>query len=90
LDFLLKVAAALDMEWDMKPLRREPVAMESIYELRLYDQILMTFVLETRGIEGLIAETFTADESQKSLFPFDLALTGEGVVKWLERWHRTR
>jgi hypothetical protein len=33
----------------------------------------------------LVAEILTAAETQKRLFPLDLELTGEGVVKWLER-----
>jgi transcriptional regulator with XRE-family HTH domain len=49
LDFLLRVAATLDMELDIKPLRMGSFIMENIYELRLYDQILMTFAFETRA-----------------------------------------
>ena len=56
-----------------------------LYELRLYDEKLLTFRLEERGIEGLVAEILIINEQQKKLFPLDLILTGEGIIKWLER-----
>jgi len=59
--------------------------MENTYELRLYDTPLLTFTLAKRGIEGLIAKILTVDEQQKKLFPLDLPLTGEGIVRWLEQ-----
>ena len=59
--------------------------MENVYELRLYDIPLLTFTLEHRGIEGLVADVLKVTEKQKKLFPLDLELTGEGIVKWLGR-----
>ena len=44
----------------------------------------MTVTLEEQGIAGLVAEIIEMDEGQKKLFPLDLTLTGEGIVKWLE------
>lgn len=85
LDFLLRVAAALDMELDMKPLGKEFPIMENVYEIRLYDTPLLVFSLVSRGIEGLVAEILTVDEKQKELLPLDLTLNNEGVLKWLER-----
>ena len=58
--------------------------MENTYELRLYDTPLLTFTLEERGIEGLVAEIITVNEDKHKLFPLELTLTGKGVVKWLE------
>ncbi len=83
LDFLLRVAAVLDMELGMKP-SDNMVVTDVTYELRLYDKQLITFTLEERGIAGLVAEILTIDERQKKLFPLDLELTGEGVVRWLQ------
>jgi len=85
LDFLLRVAAALDMELDLKPYKKESsMYKDNAYELRLYDTALITFTLDERGIEGLVSEIIEVNNEKRKLFPLDLTLTGEGVVKWLE------
>ena len=85
LDLLLRVAAALDMELDLKPYKKEsPLYKDNTYELRLYDKTLIIFTLEERGIEGLVSEIISINEEKQKLFPLDLTLTGEGIVKWLE------
>lgn len=84
LDFLLRVAAVLDMELDLKPYRKQLTVTDNTYELRLYDMALMTFTLEERGLEGLVADILSTNEQQQKLFPLDLTLTGEGIVRWLE------
>lgn len=84
LDFLLKVAAALDVELDVKPLRRDKApATENIYEIRLYNTPLLIFTLEEKGIEGLAAEIISVNEEQKTLLPLDLPLTNKGIPDWL-------
>ena len=55
------------------------------YELRLYDDILLTFSAQERGLAGLTAEILSINEDKKHLLPIDLELTNEGIVKWLER-----
>lgn len=84
LDFLLRVAAALDMELDLKSPKKEVAVMNDVYEIRLYDTTLMTFSLESRGIEGLVTEILTVDEAHKKQLPLDLTLDNTGVLKWLE------
>ena len=85
LDFLLRVASALDMQLDIKPYeKKQPGYMENTYELRLYDSPLIAFTLEGRGIEGLVAEIISVNEDKQKLFPLELTLSSEGVVKWLE------
>ena len=59
--------------------------MEKVYSLRLYDETLLTFTLEERGLEGLQATILHSETAKQKLFPLDLELTNEGVVKWLER-----
>ena len=59
--------------------------MENRYNLRLYDENLITFSLETKGLEGLSAQIFSVNTGKKHLFPLDLVLTGEGIVSWLEK-----
>ena len=63
---------------------RGDIAMDK-YSLRLYDEELLTFSLSDRGLEGMKAEILTVNEARKAVFPLDLILTDEGVMKWLER-----
>ncbi|MCL2853582.1 MAG: hypothetical protein FWE20_11250 [Defluviitaleaceae bacterium] len=58
--------------------------MASKYELRLYDTTLLTFEL-TSGELGGYAANITSIAELRKLFPLDLELTGDGVMKWLER-----
>jgi transcriptional regulator with XRE-family HTH domain len=85
LDFLLRVASVLDMEIDVKPLIKEEAVQDSnIYELRLYDEVLLTFILEEKGIEGLMVGILSSNEKRKHLLPLDLTLTDDGILKWLQ------
>ena len=59
--------------------------MENTYNLRIYDETLMTFSLVTKGLEGLKAEILDLNAEKRSLFPLDLELTEEGIVSWLEK-----
>ncbi len=58
---------------------------KSIYSLRIYDTELIKFIMEKRGLEGLVAEIVTVNEEYRHLLPLDMESTGEGVIKWLER-----
>ena len=52
LDMLIKISEALGKDVDMLlEERREP--MNKCYSLRLYDDELLTFTLEEKGLEGL-------------------------------------
>ena len=59
--------------------------MEKGYVLRLYDTDLLSFTLSERGIEGLKAQIHSVNEEARALFPLDLELTDDGLVKWLQR-----
>jgi len=59
--------------------------MEKGYVLRLYDTDLLSFSLSEQGIEGLKAQIHGVNEEARALFPLDLELTDEGLVKWLQR-----
>ena len=59
--------------------------MEKGYVLRLYDTDLLAFSLSEQGIEGLKAQIHSVNEEARALFPLDLELTDEGLVKWLQR-----
>ena len=84
LDMVLKIAEALGMTASLTLENRED-AMSNVYSLRIYDTELIRFVLEKRGLEGLVAEIVSVQEEHAHLMPLDLELTGEGVIKWLER-----
>ena len=38
--------------------------MNNVYHVKLYDDILLTFSLEAKGMEGLTAEIHFIDESK--------------------------
>lgn len=55
------------------------------YELRIYNDTLIIFSLEKRGLEGLSADIISIADDKKQLFPLDLTLTPQGILKWLEK-----
>lgn len=57
----------------------------NIYSLRLYDEDLITFSLAEKGIEGLQVLILNVNTQLNELFPLDLELTENGILKWLER-----
>ena len=57
----------------------------SAYELRLYDETLMSFTLEEKGIEGLVVNINSVNRKKEHLLPLDLTLTESGVIKWLQK-----
>lgn len=84
LDMVLKIAAAMGMTASLL-LEDKEETMSNVYSLRIYDTELMRFTLEKRGLEGLVAEIVSVQDDHAQLMPLDLELTGEGVIKWLER-----
>lgn len=83
-DMMIKIAEALGKNLNIL-LEERDKTMNNIYRLRLYDEDLITFSLEERGLEGLQANILTSKNESHHLFPLDLELTNEGIVKWLER-----
>ncbi|MCI6603181.1 MAG: helix-turn-helix domain-containing protein, partial [Clostridiales bacterium] len=83
-DLLLKIARALHKDVSFV-LEERSGTMKKNYELRLYDETLLTFSLEERGLEGLQATILNMDTSRQKLFPLDLEVNHEGIVKWLSR-----
>ncbi len=59
--------------------------MNNYYSLRLYDDELLTFSLEEKGLEGLKSHIMSINEDMRKFFPLGLELTDEGILKWLER-----
>ncbi|MCL2605641.1 MAG: XRE family transcriptional regulator [Defluviitaleaceae bacterium] len=58
--------------------------MKNSYELRLYDTPLLFFTLSRDPAVGYSVEINKITEP-RVLFPLDLELTGDGVLKWLGR-----
>ena len=83
LDLMIKILKALGK--DIKLSFEERSIPMSVYSLRLYDDELITFSLEEKGLEGLQVNILHSDTQNWYLFPLDLELTETGILKWLER-----
>lgn len=58
------------------------IAMENLYEIRVYDIPLLEFTLKERGV-GLEAQIISVDVKNEHLLPLDLERTNEGILAWL-------
>ena len=68
LDLMIKIAEALDKDVSVM-LEERSSTMEKEYSLRLYDETLLTFTLEERGLEACRRQFFTPKRQSKSCFP---------------------
>lgn len=84
LDMLLKISKALGKDVSLS-LEERSEAIVDKYSLRLYDEELLTFSLEDAGLAGMKAHILSLNEDRKTVFPLDLDLTDDGVMKWLEK-----
>ena len=84
LDMMLRIAEALGKDIRIM-LEERNKTMTNVYILRLYDEDLITFSLEEKGLEGLQARILYSTTQNAHLFPLDLELSDEGIVKWLEK-----
>lgn len=84
LDMLIKIASALGKNINLS-LEERSEPMSNIYNLKLYNQTLVTFSLEEKGLEGLCAEINTVREDLKERLPLDLVPTSDGILKWLQK-----
>lgn len=82
LDLLIKITDALG-KYISVLLKEKSVEMSNVYNLKLYDDILVTFSLEEKGLEGLVVEVLSYDESKNHLLPINMELTSKGIIKWL-------
>ena len=82
LDLLIKISNALDKDVSVLLEEKRPQTTNT-YHLKLYDDVLVTFSLEEKGLEGLVAEVLSYDESKTHLLPVNMELTSKGIVKWL-------
>ena len=99
LDFYIRIADALGQEisflWEQNGTQKNLRMRLSeagtdeergdCYSLRLFDEELLRFKLENRGLEGLKAEILWVKEKADERLPLDLTVSGEGLVKWLRR-----
>lgn len=81
LDMVIKIANALGKKVELS-LEDKEEEMENIYSLRIYDTELMQFVMEKRGLQGLVAEVVSVNQEYAHLMPLDLEVTDEGIIKW--------
>ena len=82
LDLLIKISDALGKDVDIL-LEEKGKETSDIYHLRLYDDILVTFSFEEKGLEGLVADIISFDESKTHLLPVNMELSAKGMIKWL-------
>ncbi|MBO4219860.1 MAG: helix-turn-helix domain-containing protein [Clostridia bacterium] len=87
LDMLLKLSSALgkDVSVVLNDKKKDMDNEKTGYSLRLYDDEMLTFSLHREGLAGMKAEILSVSESLRELFPLDLDVSGEGVVRWLKR-----
>ena len=57
--------------------------MKNIYELKIYDTVMLEFSLEETGL-GLKAEILSVAEDQTYRFPLEMPLTEKGMLSWLK------
>ena len=82
LDLLIKITDALGKNVSVL-LEEKSVEMSNVYNLKLFDDILVTFSLEEKGLEGLVVEIKSSDEGKKHLLPINMELTEKSIIKWL-------
>lgn len=85
LDYVAMMAEALDKQVEFH-ISDKKVEYGDItdYWLKLYDENLVKFRLDRTGLV-LHAEVLWVNEELRHLFPLDLELTDEGIIKWLRR-----
>lgn len=54
------------------------------FELRQYDQILLTFDFIEKKLEGQFCKIISINEESKSLLPIGMEVTDEGLLSWLK------
>ena len=61
--------------------------MPKEYELRLFDETLLTFTLEEKGIQGLVAHVTGVKSEKRSLLPLEWYgdSCDENLLQWLRR-----
>lgn len=83
-DMLVKICSALDKEINFS-LEERSEPMSNIYNLKLYNETLLTFSLEEKGLEGLKVEIQSVCDVNKELFPIDMEVSNTGILKWLQK-----
>ena len=82
-DYVAMMAEALDKQVEFRISDKVvEYGDSSEYWLKLYDENLMKFRLENTEF-SLKAEILWVNEEKRHLFPLDLELTGDGVIRWL-------
>ncbi len=84
LDMLVKICSALDKDISLR-LDEKSEQMSNVYNLKLYNDTLLTFSLAEKGLEGLCAEIHSVCEEMQHLLPLDLVVTNEGIIRWLQK-----
>ena len=84
-DLLIRAAEVLGKDFTVFLSERGDTEMAQIYEMRLYDDTLLEFSLEEKGLQGLIADIKYVNKDKRHLLPLGFEETNDGVIKWLEK-----
>ena len=84
-DLLIRAAKVLGKDFTVFLSERGDTEMAQIYEMRLYDDTLLEFSLEEKGLQGLIADIKYVNKDKRHLLPLGFEETNDGVIKWLEK-----
>lgn len=85
IDLLIRATEALGKDFTVMLTERSDEQMAQVYEWRIYDDTLMEFSLEEKGLEGLVADIKYINDEKRHLLPLGFDETNEGVIKWLEK-----
>lgn len=83
LDMLLKISQVLSKDISIQ-FNEIGDNMINEYSLRLYDEELIVFSLQEKGLEGMQSIILFVKNERKDVFPMDLTLSDAGIIKWLE------
>ena len=72
-DMLIKICNALGKDINIS-LEERGEPMSNIYNLKLYNETLITFSLEEKGLEGLSVQIHSVREELKEVFPLSYSL----------------
>lgn len=85
LDLILKIASILEVDINIKTSEKAAISESNIYELRLYDETLLSFSLYDTDLEGLKAHIIKIADENSVHLPIDMPLNDEGLLRWLNK-----
>lgn len=85
LDLILKIASILEVDININNPEKTVISESNIYELRIYDETLLSFSLYETELEGLKAHIIHITDENSVHLPIEMPLTDEGLLRWLNK-----